>query len=86
MKIENWIILNKRILGEVYGNPNFPNGCYIHTSTVVNYYEDDGVYYVVTASGSVYGLGKPDRYATKEAIDLSLLNTIEGIDTLKGQE
>jgi len=86
MKIESWSIINGRIIGIVSGDPKFPNGYFIHTSTVVSSYEDDGVDDVVTTSGSVYELGDPDKYATKEMKDLSLLHTIEGIETLKGQE
>lgn len=43
---------NIRIYGNVYGNPNFPDGEYIQTGVIVSY--NDGV--VRTASGSEYTL------------------------------
>lgn len=67
MKIENWYVTDdgnpynppeyarKMIGGEVYGNPRFPDGHKIVTSSITKV---DGRI-VTTNSGSVYELGTP---------------------------
>ena len=68
MKIQNWAMVfrdngytapeiqSQIITGNVYGNPNFPDGDFIHTSTVVEMNIKQR--YVRTYSGSKYSLGK----------------------------
>ena len=80
-----------RIYGNVYGNPNFTDGEYVQTTTVIGY---DG-HKVATACGEEYTLGNPARayelfmQALKEDVlivkkwsvenGLLLGNTLEGV-------
>jgi hypothetical protein len=68
MKIQNWAMVfsgndytapevqTQIIQGDVYGNPNFPDGTFIHTSIIIQM--DIKRRYVITRSGSKYYLGR----------------------------
>jgi len=62
--LENWSLTDKPsdpsviyLQGNVYGNPRFSDGFYIHTTRIVAY--KDGVF--TTKSGSQYTLGEVDK-------------------------
>ena len=69
IKIENWSITSHddkytppeaqkiRLMGEVYGHPNFEEGHKIVSSHIVSIHGNT----IETASGSVYELGTPDE-------------------------
>lgn len=70
MKIENWSVTlvgpidpykppeahKQAISGNVYGNPKFPEGCFVTTSSIKRVLSDG----VITKSGSFYELGEID--------------------------
>jgi hypothetical protein len=67
--LENWrLVAGKtaaqdsaiKIHGTVYGNPLYPAGSTIHTSTLVGYRKESDNLVVMTVTGSEYLLGKPD--------------------------
>jgi hypothetical protein len=56
MRLENWSIFGKVAYGNVFNNPRFEDGTYVHTSTIQS---RDGN--VIKTLNSTYVLGKPDE-------------------------
>lgn len=56
MKLENWYKGGKLVWGNIYGNPRFEDGTWVHTSTVLKV---EGR--TITTKNSVYELGEIDK-------------------------
>ena len=59
MRLDNWIFAGGSMIGEVYHNPNFPDGTQVRTSSVVEH--GDGF---VKTRNNIYYLGA--MYANKD--------------------
>jgi hypothetical protein len=83
-RLRNWKIVDcrsrsggslMRLHGHVYGNPRYPDGAVVTTSTLYSFRRDGKTVAVITRSGSEYLLGEP--LATDPAALPRLLRQLE---------